>query len=231
MNDGVKAVLSGLMNWQFWTAAVSAVVAVISLRVAKQSIEISLYPSRKEIMEKLRNDKYDDIFFDVAALFGEKIAHKFMTTNSYYEDYKKHLEIINVYQAQLKADRPEIYNRYDAEFRYVPSQIADKEKLSEVFEVCKDYKLSIDNDIYDKPLTYEELVDRIIQSRKVFLLCKLDTLSQMQNKLSQGISPELPFTKKWRHTYIGYLFNRTFGNDSNTADWYVTKDSAHKEKD
>lgn len=40
----------------------SLIVAIAALRVAKQSIEVGLYPMRKEVMKKFREEKYDDIF-------------------------------------------------------------------------------------------------------------------------------------------------------------------------
>ena len=36
----------------------SLIVAIAALRVAKQSIEVGLYPMRKEVMKKFREEKY-----------------------------------------------------------------------------------------------------------------------------------------------------------------------------
>lgn len=208
----------------------SLIVAFLSLRVSKQSINVSLYPYRKDIIEKLRGDQYDDIFFDIPTLFGERIADHFMTVASHYDNYQKHLDIIRAYQSRLKIDRPETYSKYDAKFQYIPSRTIDKENLTEVFTACKDYKPEIANDVSDEPSNYEELIDKMLQAQNTFYICKREVLSKMQNKLRQGVSTERPFTKKWSHTYIGYILYRTFVKNSNTAYWYVTKDSAHKKR-
>ena len=123
----------------------SLIVAIAALRVAKQSIEVGLYPMRKEVMKKFREEKYDDIFFDVAALFGSKISDDFMVMGMYYDRYQEYVKICKEYIGYIKRDKPEVYNECVEQFQNIPLKDDDKEGQLEIFRLCAYYRPKIKN--------------------------------------------------------------------------------------
>ena len=166
----------------------SLIVAIAALHVAKQSIEVGLYPMRKEVMKKFREEKYDDIFFDVAALFGSKISDDFMVMGMYYDRYQEYVKSCKEYIGYIKRDKPEVYNECVEQFQNIPLKDDDKEGQLEIFRLCADYRPKIKNKLDNKLLNYEEIVDNIIRYNRKYLECRLQVSISMQNRLNKSIS-------------------------------------------
>lgn len=195
----------------------SLIVAIAALRVAKQSIEVGLYPMRKETMKKFREEKYDDIFFDVAALFGSKISDDFMVMGMYYDHYQEYMKISNEYIMCIKRDKPEIYNKCAEQFRNIPLKDDDKEGQLETFRFCADYRPKIKNKLDDKLLNYEEIVDKIIEYNRSYLEHRLQVSISMQNGLNKSIS--FGFGNWYRRN----LKHRRKPIRRNVAHWWIEK--------
>jgi hypothetical protein len=200
----------------------SLIVAIAALHVAKQSIEVGLYPMRKEVMKKFREEKYDDIFFDVAALFGSKISDDFMVMGMYYDRYQEYVKSCKEYIGYIKRDKPEVYNECVEQFQNIPLKDDDKEGQLEIFRLCADYRPKIKNKLDNKLLNYEEIVDNIIRYNRKYLECRLQVSMSMQNRLNKSISFGFG---NWYQRNLKHYIKPIFRKNKNVAYWWIEKSS------
>lgn len=200
----------------------SLIVAIAALRVAKQSIEVGLYPMRKEVMKKFCEEKYDDIFFDVAALFGSKISDDFMVMGMYHDRYQEYVKICKEYIGYIKRDKPEVYNECVEQFQNIPLKDDDKEGQLEIFRLCAYYRPKIKNKLDNKLLNYEEIVDNIIRYNRKYLECRLQVSISMQNRLNKSISFGFG---NWYQRNLKHYIKPIFRKNKNVAYWWIEKSS------
>ena len=157
----------------------------------QQNTGIQLYQLRKDIIQKLSKEEYNEIYWDISLLFDDSIFNEFVSLTTKVQKLNMIQTYMSVFENHLKVDLGQNvfakFQQLKADLNRPDTTVASEEEL---YRFCDQYTFTQyfkpDNEI--KTFDYRELSKEAIQLHSFVQAKRMDLFMKMQNFIKKSIA-------------------------------------------
>lgn len=157
----------------------------------QQNTGIQLYQLRKDIIQKLSKEEYNEIYWDISLLFDDSIFNEFVSLTTKVQKLNMIQTYMSVFENHLKVDLGQNvfakFQQLKADLNRQDTTVASGEEL---YRFCDQYTFTQyfepDNEI--KTFDYRELSKEAIQLHSFVQAKHMDLFMKMQNFIKKSIA-------------------------------------------
>lgn len=147
-----------------WFAVISTIrQEKLNRKYQEQNKGLDLYPVRRNALQLLDDEKYDEVYWDAVLLFRPEVADRVATIRMCVDCYRNSCELLELYEQSMENCDPEPYNKY----QILTSTPEDTENSDELLELCDKFTPIVYVPQYDERemLNYRDIQDEIRKTR------------------------------------------------------------------
>lgn len=157
----------------------------------QQNTGIQLYQLRKDVIQKLSKEEYNEIYWDISLLFDDSIFNEFVSLTTKVQKLNMIQTYMSVFENHLKV---ELGQNVFAKFQQLKADLNRQDitvaSVEELYRFCDQYTFKQyfepDNEI--KTFDYRELSKEAIQLHSFVQAKHMDLFMKMQNFIKKSIA-------------------------------------------
>lgn len=157
----------------------------------QQNTGIQLYQLRKDVIQKLSKEEYNEIYWDISLLFDDSIFNEFVSLTTKVQKLNMIQTYMSVFENHLKV---ELGQNVFAKFQQLKADLNRQDITvasgEELYRFCDQYTFKQyfepDNEI--KTFDYRELSKEAIQLHSFVQAKHMDLFMKMQNFIKKSIA-------------------------------------------